>query len=307
MVRRRVMTWAVALALGGGLGTAARAGAVTFTGNVAADMPTTPGINNGVYAVPGVQPGQVAQAGWITQAGWVNGFAIKDMRFDYNSQTDTMQVGVNFYSIAGDSSGDPMGSPNPKVAAVGGQDQPGLGGRKSISVEFASAAGTAGGQVGTPVIVAGVPENKSSAGTGIDGFTVAAAGSNSSIQANYGAAIPGANGNLAFDPSPAHPGFEFAIKNWSKFTTLAGPNGFYVSAYAGSPDDVVAGETKLSWVHIPAPALTPAPQVVPDPTPAPVPTHHPNVPEPAALACWGVLAGAAGLALRRARRTTDRG
>ncbi len=285
MIRRRVMTWAASLALGAAFGATARAGAVTFTGNVETDMPATPG--NGVFVVPGEQPSQVAQDSWITQNGWINGWVMKDMRFDYNKATDTMQVGVNFYSIAGDADGNPTGKPAPQ-SLLEGLDPASLGGRKSISVEFAAPAGQGGAQVGAPVIVAGVPEDKmTSGGTGTDQFTVASAGSSSSIQVNYGKQINSAMGSLAFDPSPAHPDFEFTIKNWSQFSTLAGSNGFWVSAFAGSPDDVVAGEGKIPWAHIPVPGQQ-------------------TIPEPTTVAGWALMAGGAAWALRRSRRKTDR-
>ncbi len=286
MDRRRIVRWAAALALGGAIASDARAGAVTFTGNVDADMPVTG--SNGVNLVPGLQPSQVAQDPWITQQGWVNGWVIKDMRLDYNKATDTMQVGVNFYSIAGDADGNPAGTPDPRTITEGGSDPASLGGRKSITVEFAPNSPTNNAQPGTPVIVAGVPENKSTVnGTGTDGFTVATFANNGALQANYGTQINSAMGNLAFDPSPAHPDFEFTIKNWSQFAGLAGAGGFWVSGFAGSPDDVVAGESKIPWVHIPAP-------------------QQQQVPEPTAALGWSVMAGGAAWALRRSRRATNR-
>lgn len=286
MIRRRVMTWAAALALGG-FAADARAAAVTFTGNVETDMPSGNGINNGVYVVPGQAQTAVAQAPWITQNGWTNGWVMKDLRLAYNQATDTMQVGVNFYSIAGDADGNPTNTPSAQTIASGGSDPASLGGRKSISVEFAANSATNAGVPGSPVIVAGVPANKTSAGTGLDGFTVSQAGASSSIQANYGATIPGATGTLAFDPSPAHPDFEFTVKNWSQFSTLAGSKGFWVSAYAGSPDDVVAGEGQIPWIHIPT-------------------LGQQTVPEPATVAGWGLMSLGAAWALRRNRRASGR-
>ncbi len=215
MDRRRIAKWAAALALGGAVGSSARAGAVTFTGHVNNDFPS---LGTGIGYVPGVDPSSVAQSPWITQSGWVNGWAIKDLQFNYNQATDTMQVGVAFYSIAGDPSGNPTGS-DPRVAAAGGSAPASLGGRDSISVEFAANNATGNGP-GAPVIVAGVPQDKSASYTGMDGFTVATAGTSSSIQANYGTQINNAMGSLAFNPSPATPDFEFSIKNWSQFAAL---------------------------------------------------------------------------------------
>jgi MYXO-CTERM domain-containing protein len=194
---------------------------------------------------------------------------------------------VNFYSIAGDADGNPTGTAAPQTLAEGGKDPASLGGNKSISVEFAAPSTTSLSQVGSPVIVAGVPQNKTQEGTGTDGFTVSIAGSNPLVQSNYVSTIPWANGNLAFDPSPAHPDFEFSIKDWSAFKNLAGPNGFWVSAYAGSPDDVVAGESNIPWVHIAIP-------------------QQQTVPEPTAVAGWALMGLGAAWALRRSRRATNR-
>jgi hypothetical protein len=281
MDRRRVASWAAALALGGALGSNVRAGAVNFTGNVEADMPTA-GVNVGT--APGEVPNAVAQASWITQSGWVNGWTIKDMRFDYNQATDTMQVGVNFYSIAGDPSGSPTGS-DPRVGSSGGYAPANLGGRDSIALEFAAPSSTDPNVAGQPVVIAGVPEYKSPAYTGLDGFTVATPGSSSSLQNNFGTQINSAMGNLAFSPSAATPDFEFTIKNWSQFSSL-NKGTFFVSAYAGSPDDVVAGETTLNWSKV---KLGPQQTVIP---------------EPSTVLGWGLLTAGAGWALRRKRTAT---
>ena len=304
MDRRRIAKWALALALTGTTGSVARAGAVTFTGNVGADMPTNAA---GVITVPGEQPAAVAQPSWVTQSGWVNGWVIKDVRLDYNQATDTMQVGVNFYSIAGDPSGNPSGS-DPRVQAAGGAAPANLGGTDSITVEFA-VPNTAKGQAGQPgsaVVVAGVPEAKSSSDTGTDHFTVATPLGNSpsmAIESNYGTQINSAMGNLAFDPSPAHPDFEFTVKNWSQFAALNGSGGFWVSAYAGSLDDAEFGKGSVNWFHVP----TPAQQVVnPTTPPPPAPSVTPTVPEPTTFAGWSLLIAGGAWALCRSRMATTR-
>jgi hypothetical protein len=297
MDRRRVAKWAAALALGGAIGSYAHAGAVTFTGNVATDFPA----GSTIGSVTGQQPSDVAQSSWITQSGWVNGWVMKDLQLNYNKATDTMQVGVAFYSIAGDPSGNPSGS-DPRVAASGGSAPANLGGRDSISVEFAAPSATNSNQPGAPLIVAGVPENKSPSYTGLDGFTVAAAGGNPSIQDNYGAQINSAMGNLAFNPSPAHPDFEFTIANWSQFAALNSNKGFFVSAYAGSPDDAVAGESHIAWARLAPFAQT----VTPGNPPPPPPTQPPHVPEPTTVAGWSLMVAGAAWALRRKRKAADR-
>jgi hypothetical protein len=293
MDRRRVLTWAVALGLAGAFGTVARAGAlssstpITFTGNVAADFSGGPA--NGVVSVAGEQPTDVAQAAWITQSGWINGWVMKGMDFKYDSATDTMYVGVQFYSIAGNADGNGTpGIPDPRLTAAGGLDEAHLGGQKSITVAFSPDVKSGNNNVaGTPVIVAGVPQDKAAAGTGIDGFTVSKYSANGGIETSYGAQLPGNTGALAFDPSAAHPDFEFTITNFSKIAGgLTGPNGFWVQAYAGSPEDVVAGEGHIGATHV----LVPGNQ---------------SIPEPTTVLVWAMLAGGAGWQLRRSRRQAN--
>jgi hypothetical protein len=291
MERRRVWTWAVALGLAGAFGTVARAGSltgpVTFTGNVATDF--TGGPQNGVLNVLGQQPNDVAQASWITQSGWTNGWVMKGMDLKYDKASDTMYVGVQFYSIAGNSSGNGTpGVPDPRQTAAGGIDEAHLGGQKSITVAFSPDVKSGNANVpGTPVVVAGVPQDKTAAGTGVDGFTVSKYSANGGIETSYGAQLTGNTGTLAFDPSKAHPDFEFSITNFSKIAgNLTSPNGMWVQAYAGSPEDVIAGEGHIGQTHI----LVPGQQ---------------SVPEPSTVLGWALLAGGAGWGLRRSRRQAN--
>ncbi len=48
----------------------------------------------------------------MTNQGIINGYAIKDMRLAYNSQTDELAIGVNTYSIAGSA----IGNGGPDIA-----------------------------------------------------------------------------------------------------------------------------------------------------------------------------------------------
>ena len=139
MDRRRIMNWALALGLVGAVGSNALADKITFTGNVEQDFVKS--ATNGIAVIPGGPIGSVGQADWMTKQGWVTGWAMKDMRLAYDKTTDTLQVGINFYGIAGDSdgNGDP-GVADPRMLAAGGVDLAHLGGRKSISVAFAADA-----------------------------------------------------------------------------------------------------------------------------------------------------------------------
>jgi hypothetical protein len=278
MVRRRVFRWCIAVAALMGVRTAT-ADAINFTGNVANDFQKTLTSN---IAVINRGAGHVAQQQWITDRGWTSGWSINDMRLSYDAKTDTMFVGVNFFGIAGDADGNGnAGTADPKTLASGGIDMPHLGGRESISVAFAPDSAGGKDKAGTPVLIAGVPANKSQAGTGIDGFNVASyKPSNMGIAYNYGATQDAHMGALAFDPSAEHPGFEFTIKNFSTVAGLDPAKGFWVQAFAGSPDDVVAGEDSVPLTRI-----------------GPL---SPQVPEPTTVVAWGsVLLGGA---LWRSRR-----
>jgi hypothetical protein len=144
------------------------------------------------------------------------------------------------------------------------------------------------------VIVAGVPGDKSQVGPGLDGFSVAkwspmggSGGPNYDLVTSFGKPIAAGMGNLAFDPSLQHPGFEFTIANFSKLLGANPLNGVVVSAQDGSVESVVTGKDYVPATLIEA-------QQIPG-----------QIPEPATYLVWTCLA--AGLAWkccaqRRARR-----
>jgi hypothetical protein len=293
MVRRNVLGWSLAALALVGAGSAS-ASQVQFTGNVAKDFPEGQRgigviVDNPDPVTGQSNPNDVAQAAWITQAGHITGWNMKDLRMHYDAATDTLAVGINFFGIAGDADGNGIqGVADPRTIAAGGVEVPHLGGRESITVGIALNGDK------TPDIVAGVPADKTKAGPGIDGFTVAkydpVAGLNG-IEYGYGATLKDQLGGLAFDPSAAHPGFEFLIKNVSKIPGFQVPNmkdgflwspGFSIEAFAGSPDDVVAGEDFIPMTRI-------SPEAIP---------------EPATLLAWSVVAAGAAWRVRR-RRAPD--
>ena len=73
-------------------------------------------------------------------------------------------------------------------------------------------------------MIAGVPADKTKNGPGTDGFTVSTV---STAQASgglgymFGTNLPNNQGNLAFDPTPAHPQLEFTIKNFNQLINPA--------------------------------------------------------------------------------------
>lgn len=287
MVRHSVLRWSVAvLALFGAKPLLANP--IQFTGNVANDFKAN---DPSVTVTPVLSdPSLVGPSAFMTQQGWVSGWAIKDIRTSYDAKTDTLSVGVDTFTnksgqqaIVGDAdgNGDPGGA-SPQMQAAGGVDNAHLGGHKSVAIAFAST--TSANTPGVPVVIAGVPADKNHAGPGIDGFTVSTYRNvNQGLGYQFGNNLAANQGVLAFDPSAAHPGFEFTIKNFSKVPGINVTRPLWMTAYAGSPDDVVVGESALDLTHLPAVS----PEVV--------------VPEPATVLGWSLIAGVAALRWRRQR------
>lgn len=252
--------FSLVLTLLGLLQTSSKADFGNLTGNAEVDLPSG---NSNIYVVNDAT-NDVAQAPWMTGRGWTTGWNIQDLRVAYDWKSDTLLVGVNFIGIAGDAdgNGDP-GSADPLTVASGGLDLAHLGGRKSISVGF---AGSNNGLLGDPYMVAGVSALKTpGGGGGIDGFTVANYVDRGGLGHNYGSNISGVVGTLAFDPSAEHPDFIFTIANISQKTQFNPSTGFFISAFAGSPDDVIAGEDTVGWTFIPGFPTIGTPQTVPEP------------------------------------------
>ena len=284
MIRRSVFRWTLA-ALALVAARSASADPITFTGNVDSDFKLAPGTGVSSFvphplADGSPNPHAVPQDAWMTNQGLINGWQVKDVRLQYDKATDTLSVGLNTWSVAGDAAGEgnPGVAPS-QMATEGGKNEPHLGGYKSITVGFSFSNST------TPDILAGVPSNKTEAGPGIDGFNVAAyKPTNMGVQNSYGATLTNNLGGLAFDPSKAHPGFEFTIKNFSKIPGNDLTKGFTMSVYAGSPEDVVAGEDSFSR-HI----TLPQPEKV-------------HTPEPATLLAWSTVLAAGAVVRHRRRR-----
>jgi hypothetical protein len=265
---------------------------ITFTGNVAKDF--NPQTNSDVVVIPHSDtPIHIAQPQWMTNSGFVSGWNIQDVRLGYDSRTDTMYVGVNTFGIAGnvDGNGTP-GIPDQRLTAAGGSDPANFGGDKAMAVAFAPLGGTFDPKnPPSPVIVAGVPGNKAEAGTGTDGFTVAkwapsggTAGPNYDLVTSFGKTLPTGLGNLAFDPSAQHPGFEFTVNNFSKLLGANPLNGLVVSAQDGSVQSVVTGKDYVFSTPIEAQ----------------------QIPEPATWLVWAGLAGGLAWRSRRYSRRSHR-
>jgi hypothetical protein len=251
----------------------ALANPIPLTGFVANDF--TPA--NGSVIVPVYQgPGVIAGPDGSAPGQLVGGFDIQSIRLNYDATTDTMSVGIQGYKnaagleqIFGDATGnlDPSKDPSPN-----------FGGSKSVAIAFAPLGHDANGKpvAGSPAIIAGIPSDKSMGGNGTtDGFTVSQFSSNpSGLEFSFGKQLAQYTGNLAYNPSAAHPDLEFTIKNFSQIPGLNMKNGFYLQAYAGAPGDQ-NGEVQTAWT------FSPAPQGF-------------NAPEPMTWLAWMLLAGGAG-------------
>jgi hypothetical protein len=262
---------------------------ITFTGFVANDFSAS---NPNVNITPvSNSPLTVGPAQYIVNAGQVSGWAVQDIRTSYDTASDTLYVGfAGFNNSKGVPAifGDADGNGNPGVtgaqmAAAGGVNTAHLGGDKSFALAVAPSLASNSTLPGTPAIIAGIPADKTFAGPGTDGFTVASyVNPTLGLSNSFGAKLPNYQGTLAFDPSAQHPQLEFTIKNFSKIPGIDPSKGFWIQAYAGSLNDVVVGEMGLDFTKVPAFA-----------------SGAQNIPEPAALIAWTLVAGAAALRYRR--------
>ncbi len=287
MVHCRLGPQILAVVLIAGLGTdSVRAAAINFTGNVAQDFSTDPN----AMVIP-VNPAADSLGQWPSQTGngtWVSGFNIKDIYLSYDSSSGTLYVGVNNWANAsgqtapfGQSNGDPSGTAEPWDPAHLGYGT--AGSDKSIALAFAPVNSSNPSVPGTPMVIAGVPADKTKNGPGTDGFTVSTvstAQSSGGLGYMFGTNLLNNQGNLAFDPTPAHPQLEFTIMNFNQLINPA--DGFWIEGFAGSSVDRYAGQTNLGWTQIPELAAQ-------------------NIPEPTTWLAWSLASGMVAWRVRKRR------
>jgi hypothetical protein len=297
----RTMVLGFALCLSLGSAQAARADVIDFTGNVANDFPSSPGTTS----IPG-KPGSVAEASYIIQNGWTSGFLVESLRLSYDKATDTLFVGVQTYSIAGDADGNPNpNAPDPQLRAAGGVNLPGFGGDKSLTVAFASVGQN--GAVGATDFVAGIPANKAVGDSrNTNDFTVATYNNTGQgLAYSYGTILNNHVGQLMVNPTPSAPNFEFALTNFSQLPGFNAAKGFYISLFMGSQAAIVVGKESLDWTLIPGTTSGPGGITAnggPITPPQPGPAQPAAVPEPASLVLFFVGAAAVvGISRRRGR------
>lgn len=276
-------------------GRPAAAGPVTFTGNVAHDFPVS---NTDVTVIPGLtDPMNIGQPSWMTSSGFDSGWAIKDIRTNYDDKTDTLYVGVNTFTnshgqttVFGDAYGSGTEADPALEKKAGGFNPTKFGGDKSFTIAFAPSVPNSNPPAhGQGVFVVGIPANKADqGGPGLDGFNAATfKNTGLGLEYSYGKTLTQNLGTVAFEPSLQHPGLEFTIPNFSKIPGLKTGNGVWFSAYAGSAQDGGVGEFSQPWYLLPP--------------------HFPQVitPEPATVLTWTLVAGAAAWRIRR-RRSSQR-
>jgi hypothetical protein len=293
MVHDRLGPLILAVVMMAGLGpNAVRADAINFTGNVPNDF-----ANANTVIIP-VNPSPQSLGEWptsVTDNGtWVTGWNIKNIYLSDDPKTGTLYVGINNWANAngqiapfGQANGDPSGTATPYDPAHLGYGTPSSD--KSIAMVFAPTNPANPTVPGTPVVIAGIPADKTKNGPGIDGYAVSSI-DNSRASGGpaymFGQILPNNQGNLAFDPTPAHPQLEFTIKN---FNQLIDPsNGFWIEGFAGSAEDRYVSTTSLNWTEIPP---TIAAQNIPN-TPTP---------EPSTWLMWSLASGMVLWGLRRRR------
>jgi hypothetical protein len=292
MVFRRFGPWGLALGVLFGIGpSTSQANVIGLTGNVEADFPIADKSN----VIVGVNPNPVdiGQSSWITNSGWVSGWSVKDIRFSYDQTHDVLYVGVNNWAgpnglaPIGQPNGAPSGTPQDYDPAQLGYGDPNSD--KSVAVMFSANNPSDPNQAGAPLIIAGVPADKAQNGIGTDGYnisTVDTTRSDSGLGYMFGKSLMGTGpgqllGNLAYDPSPSHPQLEFSIANFSK--AVDPTKQFWVSAYAGSGIDGVAGESHLVSFAIPALA-------------------EQGIPEPTTILAWALASGGIAWRVRSQKR-----
>ncbi len=292
MVFRRFGPWSLALGvlIGMGSSTSHANGIKSLTGNVEADFDSS-NQDTHVFEVSN-NPTDIGQSPWITSNGWVSGWSVKDVRFNYDTTNDTLYVGINNWAGSkglapfGQANGDPSGTPTSYDPSHLGYGDPNSD--KSFAVLFSSLNPSNSKQPGAPVIIAGVPADKTQNGPGINGFnvsTVDASRADAGLGYMFGKSLIGTGpgslgGNIAYDPSPSHPQLEFGISNFSK--VIDPEKGFWIQLYAGSGLDGVAGETHYVY---------PIPNLVPQ-----------TIPEPTTVLAWAIMAGGVAWRVRSRNR-----
>ncbi len=239
-------------------------------------------------------PLDLGEASFIPANGWVSGWAINNVQMSYNTTNDTMYVGLagfknasGQYAIFGDAdgNGDPGGA-STQMTAMGGIDSANMGGDKAVAVAFAPFNSTNPDRSGAPTMIAGIPVGQEP-GRQRDRrvHRREVQHQHEPVAKQLRARLSAASaGNLAFNPSAAPPRARILDLEPEQERNQPHARASGSRLYAGSGQDVVAGEAGLVWTYVP-PLRAPADSRASD------------------LLVWAGLAGGLAWRYRRSRRT----
>lgn len=242
--------------------------APTFTGDAAADFTGATAIKINDRSTPDVGLPRAFPAGTIS------GFDMRALYLDYDAATDTMYVGIDCFTICGDTDGDgDPGGTSDILARLGGKDIPDFGPGESFGllIDTDNDYTPSGGDFD---VVIGVRDNDNLSQIGAFEYTGLI--SEEMVNKVWGNRLPNTV-TIFQSPSAAAPDLEFTIAN---FSTLPGFTGQIPPSYklhlgmgALGVDDGI-GEDFMPDQSNPVvitPTATPTP--LPTETPTPVPTE----------------------------------
>ncbi len=217
--------------------TIARPTSALQTGSISGDAESVlPTSDPDVIRIPDLVDGRI-QPSILTANGVVSGWDIKDVRFRYDTATDTLLVGVNSFGILGD----PDGNGDPALwddsLPESGIDRAEMGQGEALVLIFDL------DQDGEGDLLAGVH-----AQIEWSEFRLAEAGLGHTIAPNLGAVWGPDLGELAaLSPSPSatSPDAVFAIGGFSELVPGDAALDFGVNLFAGGIDDIVGEDTLL--------------------------------------------------------------
>ena len=216
---------------------------IVFTGNVPVDFAGTPVsqiVTEGIdVGIPLVDPQYTEQP----PAGTISGWDVHEVYFAYNADEDLLQVGMDFYGIAGDADGDGIdGHASAWLIERGGNDRPDLQYSESISVAFDfDQDGFYDKIAGEPSMLAG-------------GFFVADFMGEPDFQPySFGPALPYYYGGHFYTPVAASPDCEIALAHFSELDDKVDDTfcfDFRLVSGAGFSDDGIGEEIVMGTICI---------------------------------------------------------
>lgn len=259
--------------------------APTFTGDAAADFTGATAIKINDRSTPDVGLPRAFPAGTIS------GFDMRALYLDYDAATDTMYVGIDCFTICGDTDGDgDPGGTSDILAGLGGEDIADFGPGESFGllIDTDNDYTTSGGDFD---VVIGVRDNDDLSQIGAFEYTGLIG--EEMVNEVWGNRLPNTV-TLFQSPSAAAPDLEFTIANFSTLPGFTGqlPPSYKLHLGMGAlgvddgigedymPDQsnpvVITPTATPTTVPTETPTATPTPTQTPTTTPTQVPTETPT-------------------------------